>query len=610
MKKLFSVLFLMALVTSVISLVGCNGLWGFDDDDDVVGPIGTKFSLSGVVEIPGDGIDSNGDGNDNTNLRAVKVSDGLKAEVWKKVAGKADEKVHTGDVSSEGKYTLEFYNSPAYYFIRVIKGSEANVANPAFKMLVVIGSLTEATANKTSVTVNASSTAVAVLMEKAGADTTVDPVKFEAERKADVDLLAAELNTALEAAAKDSTKEFVIDTVVSATQFPVAEAKLNKATANMSVGTNETLTAVASPTYAYKAKEEWISSDETIATVAGGVVTPKLPGTVEITYKFYGVDSLKAEKIVSDKCVVTVTQPVTLVEISQFSLNLFVGNEATLTATVKPENASNKTVSWTSSNANVAAVVDGKVTAKAVGDAVITVTTQDGNKTATCQVKVAAAPINVSAVALDPVSIVVGNSSALAIKYTPTDANTQKSFAWTSSDKTVATVDQNGKVSALKAGKTTITVTVTTDNTADPKTFTATCEVTVTAAPLPAKTSVNLDAQVSHDTDTTLQITLSEMWIKISGVSTSDFTTTVTLQDTKSNTIVLSKDADLTSQQGVLTLIAKTVNGNPLDAESGDFFKKYKGFQALAFSTALPGEATVTVVKFDGAKVITLANEK
>lgn len=605
MKKFFSVLFLMALVTSVISLVGCNGLWGFDDDDDVVGPVGTRFSLSGVVEIPGDGIDSNGDGNDNTNLRAVKVSDGLKAEVWKKVAGKADEKVHTGDVNDEGKYALEFYNSPAYYFIKVVK----SVDDGKFKLLVVLGSLTEAAASRSDVTVNASSTAVAVLMERAGADTSVDPVEFEAERKADVDLLATELNTALEDAAKGEVAVVDINEVFSATKFPIDTVELNKSTANISVGTNETLTVVASPSYAFKDKEEWSSSNDDIATVVNGVVTPKLPGTVDITYKFYGVASDKAEKIVFDKCTVTVTQPVTSVEISQASLNLFVGNEATLTATVKPENASNQTVSWNSSNANVASVVDGKILAKAVGRAIITVTTQDGNKSVACTVNVAAAPKNVTAVALDPVSIVVGNSSNLTIEYTPPDANTQKTFVWSSSDKTVADVDQNGKVTAAKAGETTITLTVTTDNTADPKTFTATCKVTVTAAPLPSKTSVNLDPQVSHDTDTTKQVTLSEMWIKISGVSTSAFTTTVTLQDTRSNTIVLSKDDDLTSQEGVLTLIAKTVNGAPLDAEVGDFFKKYKAFQAITFSTALPGEATVTVVKFDGQNVITLANE-
>jgi len=603
-KKLFSVLFLMALLTSVVSLVGCNGLWGFDDDDDVVVPAGVKFNLAGSVIIPGDGIVS---APGDTSLRAVKVSDGLKAEVWKKVAGKADEKVQVGDVDAEGKYALEFYNSPAYYFIKIVK----TVDDGKFKMLLVLGSLTQATASQPDKAITATSTAVAVLMEKDGADTTVEPAAFELAKKTDIELFAADLNTALKAAAEDPTKEFAPETVLAATQFPIDTVKLNKATANMSVGTNETLTVVASPSYAFKkaGTEAWSSSDNTIATVVNGLVTPKLPGTVTITYTVEGVDSLKAAKIVSDKCVVTVTQPVVSVEVNPTTLNLFIGNEATLVAAVKPDNASNKAITWSSSNANVASVVDGKVVAKAVGEATITVTTQDKSKTATCVVKVAAAPFSVQAVALDPVSIVVDNSATLSIKYTPANANTQKSFIWDSSDKTVATVDQNGKVTAFKAGETTISVAVTTSNAADPKTFNATCKVTVTAAPLPSKTSVNLDFQVSHDTDATKQVALGEMWIKISGVSVSDFSSNVTLKDVKGNTVVLSKDSDLTTQQGVLTLIAKTVNGIALDAEAGDPFKKYKGFQALTFSTALPGAATVTVVKFTGGSVAVLATE-
>jgi len=582
-KKLFSLALVLVLFATMAALVGCNGLWGFDDDDDVVGPIGTKFSLSGVVEIPGDGIDSNGDGNDNTNLRAVKVSDGLKAEVWKKVAGKADEKVHTGDVSSEGKYTLEFYNSPAYYFIRVIKGSEVNVANPAFKMLVVLGSLAEATANKTGVTVNASSTAVAVLMEKADADTTVDPVKFEAERKADVDLLAAELNTALEAAAKDSTKEFVIDTVVSATQFPVAEVKLNKSTANMSVGTNETLTAVASPTYAYKTKEEWISSDETIATVAGGVVTPKLPGTVEITYKFYGVDSLKAEKIVSDKCVVTVVQPVTGVKLDQEALNLFKGNEVVLSVTVEPANASNKQVSWSSSNNAVVEVTadasdasKAKVTAKDVGEATITVKTADGNKTALCLVKVAAVPINISSIVLNPTSLALsigGTTGTLNVVYDPSDANTQKTVEWKSDNESVATV-VGGVVSPKSVGVAKVTVTVT-DN--DGKVFTATADVTVQKQ---LSKTVTLKKEVTG-------LALKTMVIKIQ-TATAGFNTTTSLVDANGKAWTLEKSENLSSDFNCLTLQAVGVTNI-------DFLTTWKPFTTIEFSDLIPADAVITI---------------
>ena len=80
--------------------------------------------------------------------------------------------------------------------------------------------------------------------------------------------------------------------------------------------------------------------------------------------------------------------PVTGVTLDKTSLSLTVGGEATLTATVAPENATNKTVTWASSDEAVATVENGKVTAMAVGTATITVTTEDGGKTASCTVTV------------------------------------------------------------------------------------------------------------------------------------------------------------------------------------------------------------------------------
>ena len=80
---------------------------------------------------------------------------------------------------------------------------------------------------------------------------------------------------------------------------------------------------------------------------------------------------------------------VTDVQLNKITLELVVGNTETLIATVSPNNAANKAVNWTSSDTSVALVVDdGTVTAKSVGKTMITVTTQDGNKTASCEVTV------------------------------------------------------------------------------------------------------------------------------------------------------------------------------------------------------------------------------
>jgi uncharacterized protein YjdB len=83
---------------------------------------------------------------------------------------------------------------------------------------------------------------------------------------------------------------------------------------------------------------------------------------------------------------------VTGVTLDESELSLAVGESATLTPIVAPSNATNKNVSWESSNDAIATVVDGEVTAVAEGTATITVTTEDGSKTATCDVTVTPAP--------------------------------------------------------------------------------------------------------------------------------------------------------------------------------------------------------------------------
>ena len=163
------------------------------------------------------------------------------------------------------------------------------------------------------------------------------------------------------------------------------------------------------------------------------------------------------------------------VALNKSSVNLNEGGSESLTATVSPSNATNKSVSWKSSDTGVATVdANGKVTAVKAGSATITVTTSDGSKTATCSVTVAANSVPVTGVTIDKaeISIVEGESQKLGATVTPDNA-TDKKVTWTSSDNTVATVDGSGNVTAVKAGSATIT--------AKAGDKTATCQVTVTA---------------------------------------------------------------------------------------------------------------------------------
>ena len=165
--------------------------------------------------------------------------------------------------------------------------------------------------------------------------------------------------------------------------------------------------------------------------------------------------------------------PVNGVTLNPTLLSLFTGGSETLTATVEPSNATNKNVTWSSDKPEVATVENGKVTAKAAGTATITVTTEDGGKTATCAVTVTAATVPVTGVTLNKTStsLYVGGSETLTATVAPEGA-TNKNVTWSTSDASVATVE-NGVVRAT--GRGTATITVTTEDGG----FTAGCTVTV-----------------------------------------------------------------------------------------------------------------------------------
>lgn len=175
---------------------------------------------------------------------------------------------------------------------------------------------------------------------------------------------------------------------------------------------------------------------------------------------------------------------VTGVSLNKNATTIAIGANETLTATITPANADNQTVTWSSNNTAVATVNQtGKVTGVSAGTATITVTTQDGNKTATCTVTVpdpSADPVAVTGVSLNKTStsLTVGATETLTATVAPANA-TNQAITWSSNNTAVASVDQNGKVTAVAAGTATITVTTQDGN------KTATCTVTVSAAVTP-----------------------------------------------------------------------------------------------------------------------------
>lgn len=148
--------------------------------------------------------------------------------------------------------------------------------------------------------------------------------------------------------------------------------------------------------------------------------------------------------------------PVSSVSITQATAEMKIGETIQLSASVQPSNATEKTVSWTSSNQTVAIVAGGKVTALAEGSS--TITASCGGKSATCQVTVSKSYVAVTSVALnkESTSLNKGESETLVATVKPDDA-TDKTVIWSSSETSVVTVDNSGKVTAVAGGDAVIT---------------------------------------------------------------------------------------------------------------------------------------------------------
>lgn len=255
----------------------------------------------------------------------------------------------------------------------------------------------------------------------------------------------------------------------------VKSVKLDKASVTLTAkGQTAALKATVAPGKAPGKAVYWVSSNNDVATVdAKGKVTAVANGTAKITA--YASDSSKK----SASCTVTVaipappkppvvtTIPVTGVTLDKAALELNTTDHKTekLVATVNPDNATNRNVTWASSDTSVASVAaDGTVTAVAEGTATITVKTVDGGKTAACAVTVTGEEAEVTGkeptevkVTPDKVTLKVNATEQLQAEVTPVDA--VKDVTWSSSDEAVATVSESGLVTAKAKGKATIKAT-------------------------------------------------------------------------------------------------------------------------------------------------------
>lgn len=255
----------------------------------------------------------------------------------------------------------------------------------------------------------------------------------------------------------------------------VTEVRLDKTATTLVEGDTEELMATVMPENATDKGIEWKSSDESVATVSqNGLVTALKEGPAVITV-------ITNDGGFEATCEVTVNKkviPVSEVELNKIELTLDEGKEEKLVVTVKPDDATDKSVVWESSNETVVTVdQNGLVKAVREGDAMITVTAKNG-VSASCLVGVSKKDIPVTGIKLNYISMElnVGTGGKPTATVEPENA-TVPDVEWKSSDPAVVAV-HNGYLTAKSEGKATITVTTVDGG------FTASCEVNVKNIPV------------------------------------------------------------------------------------------------------------------------------
>lgn len=318
-----------------------------------------------------------------------------------------------------------------------------------------------------------------------------------------------------------------------------ADVKVSRITLSASTGLaltkgqTQKLTATVAPANATNKAVTWKTSDKNVATVSeNGLVTAVGGGDATITCTAQDGSGVKAT------CKVTVTVPVSGIQLSQTSAALTVGDTLTLTKTIYPSDATNQAVTWMSSSDAVASVdSNGKITAKTAGSAVITCkSVSDNSVVGICNVTVKAkvqppSEIKVNKITLNKTTASVTKGKTLQLTATVTPGNaTKKEVKWGTSDKNVATVSDNGLVTAKSAGTATITCTA-----QDGSSVKATCKITVknpvvkvtkvtlnkTTATLAPKETLTLKATVTPTNATNKAVTWKSSNTKIATVSSS-----------------------------------------------------------------------------------------
>ena len=390
--------------------------------------------------------------------------------------------------------------------------------------LALTATITPSNASDKSVVWSSSDASVASVTAGSGLDATVTPV--------------AAGTATITVSTQDG--KFSASCVLTVMQH-VTGVSISKSSLTLYTGQTETLSAQVKPDDATDTRLTWSSSDKTVATVANGKVTALKAGSVQIRVTTF-------EGGFQDVCNLTVKQHVTGLDLSHSTRTIYLGQTVTMTATVLPSDASDKSVTWTSSNSDIVSVTqNGSVTANAMGEAEITATSNDGGFSKSCKVTVIEPLVPATSLTLTPktMSLNIGENGSLELQILPNDCN--EILEWKSSDPSVATVNA-GDITALAAGTTTITV----------RGSNTSASATVTVIDPYAVTGVTLDR-------TTLSLEMGE---------TATLVATVLPEDARDKTVTWSSGNTAVAtvdQQGKITTVSPGTAQITVTTKDGSF---------------------------------------
>lgn len=290
--------------------------------------------------------------------------------------------------------------------------------------------------------------------------------------------------------------------------------------------------------------------------------------TIVIAGMLFVTNSCKKEKI----DFIDVTE----IRLDKENITMPVGSTYRLTATILPENATDKTLVWKSDDESVAIVdKDGLVIAVKGGfETIISAATPKGDVKAICKVKVEKKVVPVSGITIDKESLKmkVGETYHLTAKVSPEDA-TDKSVVWKSEDESIATVDQEGLVTAVKGGSETM-ITATSGE------FSASCAVTIEEDVIPVK-GITLDKEI-------IEMAVGSSCRLNATITPSDATDKTIIWDSSDETIAIVSSSGVIAalKEGDVTITAYS-SDRKKSASCGVFIEDVK--IALAKTTGIIG---------------------